>query len=102
MFRKTAIAALTVAIVATSGIAATTGSAEAKNGNKGAFAAGAVIGLATGAIVAGSYRDRYYDRGYYRDDYYAPRPRHCWDKPVRRWDPYYQRRVVVGYRTVCR
>ncbi|PTW57664.1 hypothetical protein C8N35_110143 [Breoghania corrubedonensis] len=107
MFRKTAIAALTVAVVATSGIAATVGSAEAKNGKKGAFAAGAVIGLATGAIVAGRYRDRhydsgYYDSGYYGNGYYASRPRRCWDKPVRRWDPYYQRRVVVGYRTVCR
>ncbi|MDJ0931822.1 tyrosyl-tRNA synthetase [Breoghania sp.] len=97
MFRKTAIAALTVAVVATSGIATTTSTAEAKNGKKGAFAAGTVIGLATGAIVAGAARDRTYDRGYYE-----PRPRHCWDKPVHRWDPYYREYVIVGYRTVCR
>ncbi|WP_321341800.1 tyrosyl-tRNA synthetase [Breoghania sp.] len=97
MFRKIAITALSVAVIATSGLAATTTTADAKNGKKGAFAAGAVIGLATGAIVAGAHRDRYYDRGYY-----APRHRNCWDKPVRRWDPYYREYVVVGYRTVCR
>ena len=59
-------------------------------GNGGSVAAGAllggIVGLGIGAAVAGSNRDRYYDRGYYyhappppprvvyRDEYYAPPP----------------------------
>ena len=100
MFRKTVTAALAVAVIATSGLALGTTTADARSGKKGAFAAGAVLGLATGALVAGAHRDRYYDP--YGRSYYAPHRRHCWDKPIRRWDPYYERRVIVGYRTVCR
>ncbi|WP_235532824.1 hypothetical protein [Sphingomonas sp. Leaf412] len=33
---------------------------------------GGVIGLGLGAAIASSNRDRYYDRGYYDDRYYAP------------------------------
>ena len=33
---------------------------------------GGVVGLGLGAAIASSNRDRYYDRGYYADRYYAP------------------------------
>ncbi|MEH3037855.1 MAG: hypothetical protein PGN23_15415 [Sphingomonas adhaesiva] len=36
---------------------------------------GGVIGLGLGAAIASSNRDRFYDRGYYDDRYYAPPPR---------------------------
>lgn len=48
------------------------------NNGAGAAIAGGIVGLALGAAIASSSRDRYYDRGYrgynrggyYRDDYY--------------------------------
>ena len=78
-----------------------------------AIAAG-VAGLAIGAALASSSRrDRYYDRGYYGDDYYYDRPRYrsrsyYYDRPRYRgyreycstrrvWDPYEGRRVRVRY-----
>lgn len=90
MFKKVAIAAVTTAVIATSAVSVSTTSASAKNGRNGALVAGAVIGLAAGAIIASGANRHYYS------------PRQCWDKAVRRWDPYYRQYVVVGYRRVCR
>ncbi len=102
MFRKAIFTTLTIAAIAISAVSVTTTPASAKNGNNGAFAAGAIIGLTTGAIL-GANANRRYDRynGYDRT-YYRPRRRDCWERPVRRWDPYYRRHVVVGYKTICR
>lgn len=89
MFRKFAIAAVTVATVATAAVSLAPAEAHAKN-RAGAVAAGAIIGLAAGAIIASQARQpRYYQ------------PVRCHNKPVRRWDPYYRQYVVVGYRRVC-
>jgi hypothetical protein len=88
MFRKFAIAAVTVATVATAAVTMTPGEAEAKN-RAGAVAAGAIIGLAAGAIIASQAQPRYYA------------PVRCYNKPIQRWSPYYRQYIVVGYRQVC-
>jgi len=88
MFRKFAIAAVTVATMATAAVTMTPGEAHAKN-RAGAVAAGAILGLAAGAIIASQAQPRYYA------------PVRCRNQPVRRWDPYYRQYVVVGYRQVC-
>ncbi|WP_305987450.1 tyrosyl-tRNA synthetase [Roseibium sp. MMSF_3544] len=88
MFRKFAIAAVTVATVATAAVAITPTEAHAKN-RAGAVAAGAIIGLAAGAIIASQAQPRYYQ------------PVRCHNEPIRRWSPYYRQYVVVGYRQVC-
>ncbi|MCV0428105.1 MAG: tyrosyl-tRNA synthetase [Roseibium sp.] len=90
MLRKFAIAAVTVATVATAAVTVMPSAAEAKNRNRaGAVAAGAIIGLAAGAIIASQAQPRYYA------------PVRCYNKPIQRWDPYYRQYVVVGYRQVC-
>lgn len=88
MFRKFAIAAVTVATVATAAVAITPNEAHAKN-RAGAVAAGAIIGLAAGAIIASQARPQYYA------------PVRCRNQPIRRWSPYYRQYIVVGYRQVC-
>lgn len=89
MFRKFAIAAVTVATVATAAVTITPNEAQAKNRHGGAVAAGAIIGLAAGAIIASQARPHYYT------------PVRCSNQPIRRWNPYYRQYVVVGYRQVC-
>lgn len=90
MFRKFAIAAVTVATLATAAVTISPNEAHAKNRNRaGAVAAGAIIGLAAGAIIANSARPRYYA------------PVRCSYRPVTRWDPYYGRYVVVAHQRVC-
>ncbi len=88
MFRKFAIAAVAVATVATATVTMTPNEAHAKN-RAGAVAAGAIFGLAAGAIIASQARPRYYA------------PVQCSYRPVTRWDPYYRRYVVVGHQKVC-
>ena len=88
MFRKFAIAAVTVATVATAAITIAPSEAHAKN-RAGAVAAGAIIGLAAGAIIASQAQPRYYQ------------PVRCHNQPIRRWSPYQRQYVVVGYRQVC-
>ncbi|PVB62614.1 tyrosyl-tRNA synthetase [Labrenzia sp. 011] len=90
MFRKFAIAAVTVATVATAAVTLTPNDAHAGNRRAGAVAAGAIIGLAAGAIIASQAQPRYHA------------PVRCHNKPVRRWSPYYRQYVVVGHRRVCR
>ncbi|WP_417669394.1 tyrosyl-tRNA synthetase [Roseibium sp.] len=98
MFKKIAVASLTVAVVATATVTSSSQQAEAKNGqNAGAFAAGAIIGLATGAIVGSQAQPRYYSP---QPVYVAP-PRRCHREAVQRWNPYQGRYVVVSYRKVC-
>ncbi|QFT31955.1 tyrosyl-tRNA synthetase [Roseibium porphyridii] len=88
MFRKFAIAAVTVATVATAAVSMTPSEAHAKN-RAGAVAAGAIFGLAAGAIIASQARPRYQP------------PVRCSYRPITRWDAYYGRYVVVGHRQVC-
>ena len=67
MFRKILAASLvTVALVG-----ATVGNAEARNGQNGAFAAGAVLGLIGGGLLANSYNAPAY-QPVYEPTYYAP------------------------------
>lgn len=88
MFRKFAIAVSAVAVLATASVAVAPTQAHAKN-RAGAVAAGAIIGLAAGAIIANQARPRYHA------------PVRCTYRPVTRWDPYYGRYVVVAHRRVC-
>jgi hypothetical protein len=88
MFRKFAIAAVSAATLATAAVAFTPSEAHAGN-RAGAVAAGAIIGLAAGAIIASQVQPRYYA------------PVRCHNRAVRRWNPYQRRYVVVGYRRVC-
>jgi len=88
MFRKFAIAATAVATLATASVAIAPTEAHAKN-RAGAVAAGAIIGLAAGAIIANQARPRY------------RAPVRCTYRPITRWDPYYGRYVVVAHRRVC-
>ncbi|WP_417684797.1 tyrosyl-tRNA synthetase [Roseibium sp.] len=98
MFKKIAAATLAIAVISTAAVATTTAQAEAKNGKTaGAFAAGAVIGLAAGAIVGSQAQPRYYSP---QPVYGQPR-RDCYREPVQRWNPYRGRYEVVSYRKVC-
>jgi hypothetical protein len=111
-----AVAALTIA----GGMAASVTTAEARpydrhrhhrgNDHGDAVVAG-IAGLAIGAALAGSsrdrgyyrggyyqprhryYRGRYDDRRYYRSGYYAPRYAYRECRTVRVWDPYYGRSI---------
>jgi hypothetical protein len=89
MFRKFAIAAVAVATMATAAVTITPNEAHAKNRRGGAIAAGAIIGLAAGAIIASQAQPRYYQ------------PVRCQNRPVTRWSPYHGRYIVVGYQRVC-
>lgn len=109
MFTRTVAAALTVAIVAGSTLAAPT-EASARAGRNKAAVVGAIVGL-SGALIAGSAAAR--SHGYrphreHRKDGYggyfrASRPvRDCFTRPIMRWNAYYGERVIVGHRRVCR
>ncbi|TYC58567.1 tyrosyl-tRNA synthetase [Rhodobacterales bacterium] len=89
MFRKFAIAAVTIATVATTAVALTPSEAHARNNRAGAVAAGAILGLAAGAIIGSKVQPRYHA------------PVRCRNQPIRRWNAYYRQYVVVGYRQVC-
>jgi hypothetical protein len=67
MFRKIAAASL-LAVTLAGATLATTGTAEARYGRNGAFAAGAAIGLLGGALLAAPS----YGYGYYEPAYYEP------------------------------
>lgn len=79
MFKKIMTAAVLATTLAGASLA-TTGTAEASNGRNGAFAAGAVLGLVGGSLLAGGYNGGYNNGGYYEPAYYAP---HCFFK--KRW-----------------
>lgn len=95
---KIAATALAVTLTAATIVTASTNFAEAANGkNAGAFAAGAIIGLATGAIVGSRSQPRYHRS---QPVYGAP-VRSCHREAVHQWNPYQGRYVVTGYRKVC-
>lgn len=91
--KKSAIAALTIAVVATGSLSATTAPAAA--GGKH-FGAGLVGGIALG-LIAGGGRRGYYDDRYYDDRRYYSRQR-CWNERqwrTNRWGERYSVRVRV-------
>ncbi len=67
MFKKILTGVLVAATLAGAAVA-TTGTAEARYGRNGAFAAGAGIGLLGGLIAGSAYNNGYYDD--YRPVYY--------------------------------
>ncbi len=115
MTRKFALAALAVAALATGPIFTT--EAEAKNGRRGAgialgVAAG-IGGLIIGSAIAnarspGYGETRYHAEPHYRGhgfrtvNAYAAHEEDCFQKPIRRFDSYSGRVVVVGTKVVCR
>jgi len=113
MFTKFAATSLAVAVIATSAVTVSVQSADAANGRNGAFAAGAVIGLASGAIIASQYQRRHYapPPAYYPAPapvYYRPEPwtpewyRYCSSK-YRSFNPNTGYFVTYsGYRKFCR
>ncbi len=93
MFTKIAATTLAVAVLATSAMTVSVQTADAANGRHGAFAAGAVIGLATGAIVASQAQRRY-----------APPPPAYYPAPVyyahpEPWSPAWYRYCSSKYRS---
>ncbi len=115
MTRKFALAALAVAALAAGPIF--TNQAEAKDGRRGA---GIALGIAAGVggLIIGSAIANAQTRGYGETRYHAE-PRHrghgfrtvnayhvddedCFQKPIRRFDPYAGRVVTVGTKVVCR
>ncbi len=66
MFKNVLTGAL-VAVTLAGAVVASTGSAEARYGRGGAFAAGAGIGLLGGLLAGSAYNNRYYNDGYYND-----------------------------------
>jgi len=91
MFRKTMTAALLAAGLVGATLA-TTGTAEARYGRGGAFAAGAAVGLLGGALLSGPAYGYGYGPGYYAPAYYAPS---CYWTKQRWYD-------AAGYRHVRR
>ncbi|MEW9309135.1 hypothetical protein [Labrys neptuniae] len=89
MFKKILTGALVAATLAGTAIA-TTGTAEARYGRGGAFAAGAGIGLLGGLLAGSAYNNGYYGGGYY-DEYrpvYYRQYRRCYIQ--KRWvEDYY-------------
>ncbi len=95
MFRKFAIAAVTVAAVATASVTFTPSQAYA--GDRGAAVAAGIIGFAAGAIAGSAVAShnksvRYNNRVRYQ---------RCRTETVREWSAYHGRYIVVGHRRVC-
>ncbi|CAM5776520.1 hypothetical protein LMIY3S_05568 [Labrys miyagiensis] len=93
MFKKILTGVLVTAALAGAAVA-TTGSAEARYGRNGAFAAGAGIGLLGGLLAGSAYSNRYY-----YDDYSPVYYRRCYIKKRRVADYYgwHWERVKVCY-----
>ena len=112
MFRKTVLSAVAIAVLSTSAMTVTAAPAAAANGKNGALIAGAILG-GLAAVIGGSAAHANQNNGYgyqghrRHDDFgggyrhHQPRPV-CFDKPIRRWNAYEGRKVVVGYKTICR
>ncbi|WP_208982555.1 hypothetical protein [Pannonibacter phragmitetus] len=119
--RKAGATALALVMAGALTLGAATGSAEARDGRNGALAAGAVVGLAAGALLGTAMANSgpdYIDAppAYYAPPpppppvvyggpvYYAPPPPppvRCYLSPVQRWDGYIGQYVVVGHQEVC-
>ncbi|MBD1546213.1 BA14K family protein [Labrenzia aggregata] len=96
MFTKVAATTLAVAVIATSAMTVSVQTADAKNGRNGAFAAGAVIGLATGAIVGSQYQRRYYAPP---PPAYYPAPAPVYYAHPEPWTPAWYRYCSSKYRS---
>jgi hypothetical protein len=95
MFRKTLAAALTVAIIAGSVIAAPT-TASAKGGRSSLGLAAAVVGGIATAVIASSVANGHQEDGY-RGRYASD---DCFEKQITHSNSYGER--VVAYKTICR
>ncbi len=94
-FGKKIAAAALAALTMGSAVTMSAGSAEARDGRKGALIAAGVLGaLAVGAIAAQANESRhgyYVDDGYAADDVYAPayhQPRAVYQQPVQYYRSY--------------
>ncbi len=94
-FGKKIAAAALAALTMGSAVTMSAGSAEARDGRKGALIAAGVLGaLAVGAIAAQANESRhgyYVDDGYAADDVYAPayrQPRTVYQQPVQYYRSY--------------
>jgi hypothetical protein len=94
MFRKILTCTLVAATLAGAAVAST-GSAEARYGRNGAFAAGAGLGLVGGLLAGAAYNNRYYDDGYYAPVYYQRC--HLENRRVRDYYGWHWARVKVCY-----
>ena len=105
MVRKTLISAMATIVLATSPVSATTTTASASDRD---LAVGLAVGAAALIIGAAAYDnqqdyDRHYKRNHRRHHYNAGYSgSECFEKAIRKYDPYYGKKVIVGYRTVCR
>lgn len=122
MFRKTLVAALSVAAVAGAMLAAPM-EASARDGRNAAAVVGAIAGI-SGALIASSaggyehgftsvgYRKHGYGHGHgfrghgHRGERFAFghgfQRKSCFEKPVTRWSHYAGKPVFVGFKTICR
>ncbi len=101
-FGKKIAAAALAALTMGSAVTMSAGSAEARDGRKGALIAAGVLGaLAVGAIAAQANESRhgyYVDDGYAADDVYAPayrQPRTVYQQPVQYYRPMSRIRVTA-------
>jgi len=114
MTRKFALAALAAAALVAGPMSAT--EAEAKNGRRTNAAIGLAAGIGgvlLGAAIANAQpraygetryhaEPRYQGHGFRAVSTYAADDEECFQKPIRRFDPYSGRVVIVGTKEVCR
>ncbi len=102
MTRKFAIAALAAAALAASPMSAT--EASAKNGRRTNAAIGLAAGIGgvlLGAAIANA-QPRHHGYGFRPVSTYQTDEEECFQKPVRRFDPYSGRIITVGTKLICR
>ena len=116
MTTKFAIAALAAAALIAGPMSAT--EAEAKNGRRTNAAIGIVAGIGgalLGAAIVNAKPQAYgetryhaeprhhgYGHGFRAVNSYEADEEECFQKPVRRFDPYSGRVVTIGTKTICR
>ena len=116
MTSKFAIAALAAAALVAGSMSAT--EAEAKNGRRTNAAIGIVAGIGgalLGAAIVNAQPRHYGETRYQAEPHHRPHgngfravsnyqvdEEECFQKPVRRFDPYSGRVVTVGTKEVCR
>ena len=116
MTRKFAIAALAAAALAAGPMSATEASArDGRRTNAAIGLAAGIGGALLGAALANAQpkaygetryeevpRYRHQGHGFRAVSTYASDDEDCFQKPIRRFDPYYGRVVTVGTKEVCR